>query len=297
MKDDRRRSGPNGDGQMNLRDVLVFLDSLPASEERLRLAIRVARDHGAHLSAIFVRRDQEVLGAPVVAARHGLVTQLMSCAGGPQRSADLTDGLEQRLRECLRWFGSDSSWHDVDEHGSARLIAFTRTADLIVLGQGTRDLRSGPPWRPDEILVNCGCPVLMVPYAGTFTQLGRRVLVAWDGSREAARALNDALPVIRGATAVTVMMVRTRDKDLRRDREATQRVVCHLARHNIPARTDHTLRDGNAVSDILLSAATDISADLIVAGAYHHSPLREALTGGVSHELLQHMTVPVLMSH
>jgi nucleotide-binding universal stress UspA family protein len=282
---------------MSLRDVLVFLDSLPASEERLRLAIRIARDHGAHLSAIFVRRDQEVLAAPGAAARHGLVTQLMSGAGGTQRSADFTDGPEQRLRECLRWCGSDSSWHDVDEHSSASLIAFTRTADLIVLGQNSRDLRPGPPWRPDEILLNCGCPVLMVPYAGAFTELGRRVLVAWDGSREAARALNDALPVIRSATVVTVMMVRARDKDLRRDREATQRVIRHLARHDIPARADHPRRDGNAVSDMLLSAATDISADLIVAGAYHHSPLREALTGGVSRELLQHMTVPVLMSH
>jgi nucleotide-binding universal stress UspA family protein len=283
---------------MQLRDIVVLLDERPASEARMHLATRVARDHGAHLSAVFVHHDQAVVEAPGVAAGSGLVARFMPAVAGTRRSTNSTDGSEQRLRECLRWFGGDGSWHDVDEIRSTRLIAFTRTADLIILGQSTRNVRPGSPWRPHEILVNSGCPVLVVPHVGTFTELGRRVLVAWDGSREAARALNDALPVIRNATTVTVMTVCTRNEDMPRDREAVQRVVLHLARHDIvPARADHLLRKGDAVSDLLLSVAMDISADLIVAGAYRHSPLREALTGGVSRELLDHMTVPVLMSH
>jgi nucleotide-binding universal stress UspA family protein len=282
---------------MSLRDIVVFLDASPASEERLRLATRVAREHGAYLSAVFAHHDHAVDVAAGLATRHGMVTQLVPAAAGTRRSATSTDEIEQRLREHLRWFGGDGTWHEVDQVGSARLIAFTRTADLVVLGQISPDVRPVPPWRPGDIVVDCGRPVLMVPYVGTFAELGRRVLVAWDGSREAARALNDALPVISTATSVTVMTVRTRDGDLQRDREATQRVVRHLARHDIHAHAEHPLRSGTAVSDVLLSAAMDISADLIVAGAYHHSPLREALIGGVSRELLQHMTVPVLMSH
>jgi len=103
--------------------------------------------------------------------------------------------------------------------------------------------------------------------------------------------------LMHDATTVTVMTIRVRDEDLRRDHEASQRVARPLARHNIPARADRLLRNGDAIPGMLLSAAMDISADLIVAGAQHHSPLREALTRGVSRELLQHMTVPVLMSH
>ena len=264
----------------------------------MHLASRVARDHGAHLSAVFAHRDQAVVEAAGVAAGRGLVTRFMPAVAGTRRSTSSTDGSEQRLRECLRWFGGDGSWHDVDEIRSTRLLAFTGIADLIILGQNSRNARPGSPWRPHEILISSGCPVLVVPHFGTFTELGRRVLIAWDGSREAARALNDALPVIRNATTVTVMTVCTRNEDMPRDREAVQRVVLHLARHDIvPARADHLLRKGDAVSDLLLSAAMDISADLIVAGAYRHSPLREVLTGRVSRELLEHMTVPVLMSH
>jgi nucleotide-binding universal stress UspA family protein len=282
---------------MSLRDIVVFLDALPASEERLRPATHVARNHRAHLGVVFVHDDQAVAEASGIVAGYGLISKLMPDVSSTWRNAGFAGGCEQQMRERLRWFGGDSSWHDVDEGGSARLIAFARTADLVMLGQHCRKVRPGPPWRPDEILVNCECPVLVVPYVGTFAQLGRRVLVAWDGSREAALALNDALPVMHGATTVTVMTIRVRDEDLRHDHEASQRVVRHLARHKIPARADLLLRNGDAVPDMPLSAAMDISADLFVAGAYHHSPLREALTRGVSRELLQHMTVPVLMSH
>jgi nucleotide-binding universal stress UspA family protein len=282
---------------MGLKDIVVLLDPSPAGEERLRLATRIARDQGAYLSAILVRPHQAVDAVPADVLRRGVATQALTRAGGKRRNGKTSDEAEQRMRENLRWFGDNADWHDVEQAASSRLIALIRTADLIILGQVSRDVRPGPSWRPDEILVGCGRPVLMVPYTGTFPELGRRVLVAWDGSRESARALNDALPMIRTATAVTVMSIRTRDRDLPRHREATQRVVRHLARHDIAARADHPLRGGDAISDILLSAATDISADLIVAGAYHHSPLRQAVIGGVSRGLLQHMTVPVLMSH
>lgn len=254
---------------MSLRDILVFLDGGSASEGRLQLAVRIAREHGADLSGVFLHDDQ----AGVLAAELA----------------------EQQFRACHTSIGGD--WHRMERRDPAGLIALARTADLVVLGQINPHVRPAPWWRPDEIMVDCGRPVLMVPYVGSFTEIGRRVLIAWDGSREAARALHDALPVIGTATAVTVIMIRSREHDLQRHREATRGVIRHLARHDIAARADHPLRSGNAISDMLLSAAMDVSADLIVAGAYHHSPLRETLIGGVSRELLQAMTVPVLMSH
>jgi nucleotide-binding universal stress UspA family protein len=137
----------------------------------------------------------------------------------------------------------------------------------------------------------------MVPYIGSYARIGRRVLVAWDGTQEAVRALNDALPLISAAEAVTLMTVRARAKDLKHDSLSTERIIRHLSRHGIVAGAEEALQVGSTVSDVLLSRSVDLAADLIVAGAYHHAQLRETLFGGVSRELFHHMTLPVLMSH
>jgi nucleotide-binding universal stress UspA family protein len=283
---------------MNLKDVLVVLDASPASEARLRLAMCVARDHGASLSAVFGFDDQaDNVPSGVVVLRHGLAAQILRNMPDIPQSAIFSDTVEQQLRECHHAFGGDGEWHTLDRTDSTKLIVLARAADLIIVGQINPHARPKPAWRAEDIVVACGRPVLMVPYVGTFTQVGRRVLVAWDGSREAARALNDALPVIGAAHVVTVMTVRVRDRDLERDRETTERIVRHLARHGIPARAEQRLRRDIGISDILLSRAMDLVVDLIVAGADCHSPLRETLVGSVSRGLFQRMTVPVLMSN
>jgi nucleotide-binding universal stress UspA family protein len=283
---------------MALKDILVFLDVNPASEGRLRLATRVARDHGASLSAVFASNDLAAdfppgLGVP----RRGLMTQLVPTAADLTRSAPFIDVAQQRFRESRNSLGGEGDWHQLDRANEAELVALARTADLIIIGQTNPNARPAPSWRPEDVVVACGRPVLMVPYIGTFSEVGRRVLVAWDGSREAVRALNDALPVIAAAEQVTVMTVHARNKDWERDRNSTDRVIHHLARHGIAARADQRLQSEITVSDCLLSRAMDFYVDLIVAGAHHHSPLREALVGGVSRDLFQRMTVPVLMSH
>ena len=283
---------------MSFRDILVFLDGGSASEGRLQLAAKIARDHGACLSAVFLQNGHATGSRPRLAAPWlGLV------AGSPNTGAVITsqvsepaDVAEHQFRDCLRSLEIEGDWHPLDRADTSELITLAQTADLVIIGQ-VNGARPVPTWRPDEIVVCCGRPVLMVPYIGSYPQVGRRVLVAWDGSREAVRALNDALPLIRGADEVTVMTVRARAKDLEPGGMSMERVVRHLARHGIAARAVQALHLGSAVSDELLSRSVDLAADLIVAGAYHHSQLREALLGGVSRELFQHMTLPVLMSH
>jgi nucleotide-binding universal stress UspA family protein len=96
---------------------------------------------------------------------------------------------------------------------------------------------------------------------------------------------------------VTVVHVAAQEAGLGKMRPALERIVRHLERHGVKAQPEEALKGDLAISDLLLSRAADLDADMIVAGAYHHSPLREALLGGVSRELLRHMTVPLLMSH
>jgi nucleotide-binding universal stress UspA family protein len=284
---------------MDLKDILVFLDAGKTCEARLGLAKSIARGHGACLSGIFVedkRSDETPLN--VGKSQPGILAGLPTISVPDfSKGATVRDITEQRFRESLRFSGVEGNWHSLDQTDMTELIALARAADLIVIGQTDPQARPAPTWRPDEVVVACGRPVLMVPYVGNYARVGHRVLVAWDGSREAARALNDALPLISAAEAVTLMSVRSRIKDLNRTPQSTERIVRHLARHGITARIEERLQYGASVSDVLLSSTVDLAVDMIVAGAYHHSPLREALTGGVSRELFHHMTVPVLMSH
>jgi nucleotide-binding universal stress UspA family protein len=139
-----------------------------------------------------------------------------------------------------------------------------------------------------------GRPVLVVPRYGTFPTIGERVLVAWNGAREAVRAVNDALPLLQRAQLVTVLSIDPSDAD---HRIPSADITLHLARHGVTAVAAQTRGTDLLVADILLSYAADLGADLIVSGAYGHTRLRELVLGGMTRHLLQTMTVPVLMSH
>lgn len=186
----------------------------------------------------------------------------------------------------------------VDDEASGGLALQARVADLLVLSQ------------PDEhgelvaqVLPHAGRPVLVLPAAAPAPLLPARILVAWDGSREAARALASALPLLRHAQMVDLVVCET---------EGTARVgrdvhladpLPWLARHGVPASLrSHTLAGGgrfnrDLVGAALLSVATDGGYDLMVMGAYAHSRLRETLLGGVTRTVLAQMTLPVLLEH
>jgi nucleotide-binding universal stress UspA family protein len=263
---------------MAIRDILVTLDSSVPGEVRLRLALALASSRKARLTAAYV------LPAPRSAA-----------AGGPERAEEI----ERQFRGELHYRGIEGEWCLLEEGDPTELVESANTVDLTILGQQSSRARadSAGEFAPDAVVVEVGRPILVVPYAGKFEAVGRRPLIAWDGSREAARALGDALPLIEGAEAATVMYIGGSEKQLERAQPALDRVVHHLQRHGIKASGKATRGGDIPTSDLLLSRAADLDADMIVAGAYHHSPIREALLGGVSRELLRHMTVPVLMSH
>lgn len=296
---------------MALKDILVGVDPSTAGEGRLKLALNLVRAHQAHITACYVMREEQGAPSPIlpgVPVNPGPGV-LVAPEAGPtlgdtvptpispaSREAERAEQVEELFRTELRAHGLSGEWHLLSPGETALFIDLAKGFDLTILGQLSPEIRS-TGFRPDEIIIATGRPVLMVPYAGTFDTVGRRVLVAWDGTREAARAANDAFPLLENAEAVTVMFVGARETALAEQRPSIERMVHHLQRHGIPARTEETLQGDLRISDVLLSRAADLAADLLVAGAYHHSQLREALVGGVSRELLDHMTVPVLMSH
>jgi nucleotide-binding universal stress UspA family protein len=159
--------------------------------------------------------------------------------------------------------------------------------------QDTGDLRG----LADELALSAGRPVLFVPYAGRFPSLGKRVLVAWDTGREAARAVSDALPLLQRAESVEVTAFDPERGRRGHGQEPGADVGLYLARHGIKVQAARQSGAGFEVGAQILSRAADQGADLIVMGAYGHSRMRELVLGGVTRTILESMTVPVLMSH
>jgi nucleotide-binding universal stress UspA family protein len=191
----------------------------------------------------------------------------------------------------FEWRDLDASAFGVDdvvvEHG--------RTADLIVALQTDADWPFSE-WLDvaDGVAVESGRPVLIIPNGRASAQIASRVLVAWNGRREAARAVFDALPLLQQADAVKVMRISEGDEDI----ELPAADICHsLVRHGV--KTDKTQRVSAAVGSgpALMAEADAFDADLVVMGCYGHSRLREFVFGGATHHFLQKMRVPVLMSH
>jgi nucleotide-binding universal stress UspA family protein len=166
-------------------------------------------------------------------------------------------------------------------------------ADLAIVGQPDPDeaVATTDFDLPADVVMRSGRPLLIIPYAGTFEVEVKSAVVAWNGTREAARAVRDALPLLAGAK-VHVLAINPSDTDPK-----PVEVCEYLARHGIDADHDEIHTRDLGPGDMILSRMSDLGAGLAVMGAYGHSRFREMILGGVTHHLLAHMTAPVLLSH
>ncbi|MGE0717625.1 MAG: universal stress protein [Alphaproteobacteria bacterium] len=276
---------------MALRDLLVHVDDTPAAARRVALAAELARRHGAHLAGLYLQVEPTVPGY-VMAELPGETLDWMH-----RNAVERAEAAEALFRRTVDAAGIPAEWRRVATTDPEVAAVHGRYVDLNIAGQDDPDAPPALPGVTEAVLLGSGRPTLVVPYAGTFASLGDNVLVAWNAGREAARAVGDALPLIAEGARITVLAV---------DPDATAAggagvpgadIALHLARHGRPVEASHIVSDDVSPSDLLLSRAADLGTDLLVMGAYGHSRLREVVLGGVTREILQHMTVPVLMSH
>jgi nucleotide-binding universal stress UspA family protein len=277
---------------MSLKDLVVLIDDSRSNDARVALALNLARTHEAHLAGVHLLTNPDVppyLDSTVI---REIVRQQR------EKTAATAAMLERKFREESRRQGVAAEWRAVRDFYEEGIVQ-ARYADLVITGQNDPDVL--PPrlladTSPALLAMTSGRPVLAVPYAGQHEMVGRRVLVAWQPSREATRAVNDALPLIRRSDAVTVLVVDS-DQDPRHSEEPGADIALHLARHGVKARVERTISADISVADVILSRAADLGSDLLVMGAYGHSRLREFVLGGVTREILRQMTLPVLFSH
>lgn len=276
---------------MPLKDILVHVDASEEATARLDLAVGLAAAHGAHLIGLYP--IEVPMPVAVVPDASGVMVgeiydQLRDDAFGAAQP------VEQAFRERMRREGISAEWRQ--EEGNARdiLAAHGRYADLVVVGQ---DQSGHGPGLVEPAIFGTGGPVLVVPFAGRFAATGQRVIVAWNGSREAARAVRDAMPLLVAASQVTILSVNPEGETGAEQDLPSADLAAHLARHGVKAIADHAVAPGVEPAEAMLNAAAETSADLLVMGAYGHSPLREMVLGGATRTLLHSMTVPVLMAH
>ena len=278
---------------MKLCDILVHIDQSPRALMRLDIAAELARQHGAHLTALQVID----VALPVMAMGDGgggaVIAELME----QMRQSALAAGVKLKVafEAALAREGIMGEWRQVEGTTQEILALHGRYADLLVLGQD--DPESDSAGLLEAMVFDCGRPVLAIPFARSFKTIGKRVLVGWNASRAASRALHDALPLIAKAETATVFLANPKRGLGGHGEEPGADIARHLARHGMKVEVAMAIADDVPDSALLLNHASDMGADLLVMGAYGHSRLREFILGGMTRSLLREMTVPVLLSH
>lgn len=277
---------------MTLKDILVHVDESRACGKRLEAASVLAQKHRARLAGLYVITPTPMPAYAGSALPPEVFERQKEANKASAREAEASFGT------ITRPYQLDTEWR-LDKGDLADTInTHSRYADLVVVGQADRDVLGYTPGTSvqDRIVLECGSPVVLIPYSGSQETIGDRILVAWDGSREAARAINDALPLMEMAKEVSMLAISSK-YNAETKQAANGGMHDHLMRHGVTGTAEVVQGKDRDAGDILLSNAAENDADLIVMGAYGHPRFCEWALGGATRHVLQHMTIPVLMSH
>ncbi len=287
---------------MSYKTILVHVDETSRSKERIRIAAALAHSFEAHLIGIgmtgishFIYQNARVTHTNPNLSMHldylrTMAENSMAQFEPAMREMNVTS-FEQRL---------------VDDDAGSGFCLHAHYSDLLVIGQNDPEHISPAVMSdfPEEVLLHSGRPTLILPYAGHFAQVGKNVLVSWDCSREATRAITYALPLLKKADLVRLAVFNPEKNAELHGEEPGADMALYLARHGVKVEVSHhhtgqdpVSRNRLDVGNALLSLANDFGSDLLVMGAYGHSRFRETILGGVTRTILETMTLPVFMSH
>lgn len=278
---------------MTYKTILLHVNDERRVAGLVDAAAHLATRHEAHLIGLFVMPPLPAYGAVSIGA--GIVK------GGLTAFRDEAQRVRIAFEEACKGRPFVSEWRLVEHpaHSVAEVVTqHGRACDLIMASQRDRDWAFATLMdEPERIALESGRPVLIVPHAGRFTTFGRRVTVAWNGRREAARAVFDALPLLVAADNVRVLWVNPRQGRQGEGDVPAADLGATLARHGVKCEVATAQSSDSNVGETLLSGLVDDGSDLLVMGAYGHTRFRELIFGGATRDILEHMTVPVLMSH
>ena len=274
-----------------IKDILVHLSTNPEHHVARDYAISVAETFEARLNGIAFAYEPFIPGLMLNDSVSDLV------ASYREENCKAAQAAKSKFDEVVSRVRIPGGSRVVKAAAAEAADSFARTArhhDLVVIGQARPECEV-----PEELIVNAalfesGRPVLIVPYIHNAGLKLDRVMVCWDGSRMAARAVADAMPLLKRAGAIDVVTVETKE---RHNTLAGADIAEHLAHHRLKVELKPLVAPDIDVPNAILSFAADTDADLIVMGGYGHSRLREFILGGATRGMLESMTVPTLMAH
>jgi nucleotide-binding universal stress UspA family protein len=280
------------DGTVMIKDLVVNLTIGAERDYAAEFAISVAEVFSAHIAGIAFAYEP-VLPPSVMG---GIPANYIEAqrADAEKAASDAVARYEEKAR--LAGVSVESRVMGASLAGASDLFGrVARRFDLSVVGQAEPDKVAAEDLIIETALFESGRPVVVVPYIQRAGLTLDRVMIGWDGSKNAARAIADALPFLSRAKSVDVVIVAS--DGVKSDELPGADIAQHLARHGLTVEVKRIVSGGIDVANTVLSYAADSAIDFIVMGGYGHSRLREFILGGATRGILTSMTVPVLMSH
>ena len=269
---------------MSFKTVLVHVDSSKPCRSRLQLAAAIVRGQAGRLVGVYSSgRD------------------LREDFADDEDSPWLADAhrAEALFHEVSKAAGVAAEWVRPRRSDENEIVVNGRYADLVVVGEPNPDdgYTHVPAAHPERVVLSVGRPVLLVPYIGAAEDAGKRILIAWDASTPAVRALHDAMPLLLRAERVTLLSVNPPKLEGPYG-NIGERMRDSLRQHGIEARAERTFADGGlGIADVLLDWATDNGDDLLVMGVHPGRRFGERVIDGPARKIIEQMTLPVLMSN
>ena len=275
-----------------IKDILVNLSVGERPSPACDYAVSVAATFGAHLAGLAFLYDPivPVSGAGYIPAEV-IETQERDNQAATKAALDRFAAATNRAGVAAEPLTLRASFAGVGE----QFARIARRFDLAIVGQAEPEASVAEEMIAEAALFESGRPVIIVPYIQKAPLKLDRVMLCWDGSRAATRAIADAMPLLERAGRVEIVIV-TNERGKQDEIEGAD-MGAHLARHGLNIEVKRTALGDIDVADVILSHAADAGSDFIVMGGYGHSRLREFVLGGVTRSIFRSMTVPVLMSH
>lgn len=282
---------------MTYKTIVVHVDDRAESTARVRLALDLAKTCGAHLIALAVMpRPQMPAGIEGMAATADVLTIQENA------NRDRLATARQLFDQTVKGSNVEVEFHGVVADAAGAMNEEMRYADLGVVGQRDPEQTIGDMYAtlPESVAMESRRPVMVVPHIGYTRPVGRKVLLPWNDSTGVMRAATEAMPLLKAAEKVTLLVIDAQKRDAEENGRGDPpgyKAASWLARHGVKVEVINDISDGTDVGSVILSRVSDLDIDLVVMGIYGHSKLRETLFGGASRTMLGHMTVPTLIAH
>ncbi len=276
---------------MGFKTILVHVDTGRSAPARLKLSADLAARSAAHVTGLYVRRPFQ---APAFTDAGPAMDSLYRTYENAAKAEEALG--TAAFRDLIGGTSLSSEWRVTDGLAEEVVAAHARYADLVIVGQAEPDAAATttPSDLAETVAISGERPVLIVPHIGVTKSPGRTVMLCWNGTREAARAATGALPILKQADKVIILLIDPRNDG---DEQPGASIARWLGRHGVKAVVQRDTAAESSIGGVILSRAADQDADLIVMGLYGHSRMREWVLGGASRTLLASMTVPLLVAH